>query len=300
MAFWSKRATGGTTADVPLTAPPSEGHGILRRGLAFAGVGVLGAFAGVTLRPARALPMSPEITDMTWMDVRDAVARGVTTVIVPSGGLEQNGPHMIIGKHDYIVRWAANRIAGELTNTLVTPVVSYVPEGDYEPATMNMVLPGTLGVPVPVFEAVLEGIARSLKHAGFKTICMIADHGPSVAPQGRVAARLTAEWRDAGVRVLGVDSYYADAAETAYLTSQGDTPETMGGHASISDTSELMAVHPAGVDLARLPLLAITLRAEGSGGDPSRSTIARGDAMMALKVAAAVKQIRAGMQSVQG
>jgi creatinine amidohydrolase/Fe(II)-dependent formamide hydrolase-like protein len=74
----------------------------------------------------------------------------------------------------------------------------------------------------------------------------------------------------------------------------------MDGHASISDTSELMAVHPAGVDLTRLPLLKIKLRAEGADGDPSRSTIARGDAMMALKVNAAVAQIRAGMQSAQG
>ena len=67
--------------------------------------------------------------------------------IVPTGGIEQNGPHMVLGKHDYIVRQAADRIAHELGHTLVTPVVSFVPEGDYDPPSGNMLFPGTLGVP---------------------------------------------------------------------------------------------------------------------------------------------------------
>jgi creatinine amidohydrolase/Fe(II)-dependent formamide hydrolase-like protein len=143
-------------------------------------------------------------------------------------------------------------------------------------------------VPPEVFAAVLEGIARSLKDAGFQNICFIADHGPSIAPQAAAAARLTQEWGSGGPRVIAVDSYYADAAETAYLRSLGESDAAIGEHATIADTSELMAVHPEGVDLSRL-------KSSGGGlgvvGDPARSTIARGDAMMALKVRAAVAQI---------
>src|SRR5229473_7140987 len=88
----------------------------------------------VTQRPLTApLPDTVEIADMTWVEVRSAIARGYTTVIVPSGGIEQNGPHMILGKHDYIVGWAAAEIAKELGQTLVAPVIPYVPEGDYDP-----------------------------------------------------------------------------------------------------------------------------------------------------------------------
>jgi creatinine amidohydrolase/Fe(II)-dependent formamide hydrolase-like protein len=262
-----------------------------RRVLAFAGAGALGvAFAGWR-QPAQALATTREIADMTWIEVRDAISAGLRTAIVPSGGLEQNGPHMVIAKHDYIVRWAARRIAAELGDALVAPVISYVPQGDYDPPTGNMQWPGTLGVPPAVFAGVLEGVARSLKSAGFQTICFIADHGPSIAPQAEVAAKLTKEWGEAP-RVLAIDSYYADAAETAYLRGQGETDATIGEHATIADTSELMAVHPDGVDLSRL-----TSGSPGQGvvGDPRRSTIARGDAMMALKVQAAVAQIRAGM-----
>ena len=266
---------------------------LTRRALALGGVGALGVAAVASRQPARALGRPVEISDMTWVEVRDAVAAGARTVIVPSGGIEETGPHMITGKHDRIVGWAARRIAAQLGDALVAPVISYVPQGDYDPPSGNLKFPGTIGVPPAVFEGVLDGIARSLKLSGFRTICFIADHGPSVAPQGAVAARLSREWAADGVQVAAVDSYYADAAETAFLTAQGETAAAIGEHATISDTSELMAVYPDGVDLSRLSGRLSSFPDVGVFGDPRRSTIAYGDAMMALKVNAAVAQIRA-------
>ena len=60
-----------------------------------------------------------EMKDMTWEDVRGVIAGGATTVIVPTGGIEQNGPHMVLAKHDHIVGHAAKRIASELGRTVV-------------------------------------------------------------------------------------------------------------------------------------------------------------------------------------
>lgn len=272
-----------------------RGTGVRRRGMFWgAGLATAGVLAAAGWRrPAQALTTTREITDMTWLEVRDAVAAGFRTAIVPTGGLEQNGPHMIIGKHDRIVAWAARRIAAELGDALVAPVVSYVPEGDYEPRTGNMQWPGTVGVPPAVFGAVLEGIARSLKAGGFGAVCFISDHGPSQAPQAEAAARLTREWGDKGPKVVSVGSYFADAAETAFLKGQGETAEAIGQHATIADTSELMAVHPGGVDLSRIPAGQGASGGLGSFGDARRSTIARGDALMKIKVDAAVAEIRA-------
>ena len=279
---------------------PVSRWSLSRRTLALAGAGAVGAVFAGARRPALALSLTREITDMTWMEVRDAVSAGARTAIVPSGGLEENGPHMIIGKHDYIVTWAARRIANELGNALIVPTISYVPEGNYDPPSNNLLFPGTVGVPPAIFAGILEGIARSLKLTGFDTICFIADHGLSIAPQAEVAAKLSAEWAGNGPKVLAIDSYFADAAETAYLHSQGETDAAIGQHATLSDTSELMAVHPEGVDLSRLPSNPSSFAALGSFGDPRRSSIPRGEAMMALKVSAAVAQIRAATRSAAG
>jgi creatinine amidohydrolase/Fe(II)-dependent formamide hydrolase-like protein len=247
-------------------------------------------------RPLTApLPNTLKLADMTWVEVRSAIDHGYTRVIVPSGGIEQNGPHMILGKHDHIVGFTSERIASELGNTLIAPVVSFVPQGDYAPPSGNLKFSGTIGVSDGVFASLLEGIARSLKLAGFKTICFIADHGGSAKAQADLAARLTREWAVDGVKVISIDDYYfaAGEAQTKYLEGQGETPATIGQHAGITDTSELMAVYPAGVDLDRLAQLPFSLQATGFDGDPRRASAERGKALLELKVQAAVQQIRA-------
>jgi creatinine amidohydrolase len=264
-----------------------------RRSLAWG----VAALTGVPLlaRLASGASAGPiEIADMRWTDVAEAIARGTRTAIVPTGGLEQNGPHMIIGKHDRVVRWAACRLATELGHALVAPVVSYVPEGDYDPPSGNMGVPGALGVSPAVFEGVLDGIARSLKAGGFTTICFMSDHGGSVKPQAAVAARLNEEWRGI-VRVIDVSAYYSDELESSYLRSQGETEATMGQHGGIADTSELMAAYPEGVDMARLPTSPDDLARLGASGDPRRATLERGQALMQLRIDAAARQVRAAM-----
>ena len=210
------------------------------------------------------MPNTVNMADMTWVEVRSAIERGYTIAIVPTGGIEQNGPHMVLGKHNFIVQKTTNRIAHELGNALVAPVVSYVPEGNYDPPNGNMLFPGTLGVPETAFVAVLEGIARSLKSAGFKTICFIGDHGGSQAAQAAVALKLSHEWADQNMTVLHVADYYnVEKPQTEYLREKGETPTTIGGHAGIMDTSELLAVYPQGVDLARLK--SVPLHSEPTG-----------------------------------
>ena len=70
------------------------------------------------------------IEDLTWTEVRDAIAAGRTTAIYYAGSTEQNGPHMALGKHNFIAHHAAGRIAEQLGNALVYPVLPFAPTGD--------------------------------------------------------------------------------------------------------------------------------------------------------------------------
>src|SRR5580704_4880724 len=129
---------------MPAAPPrPPRRYSLLK--LALAGVAGLAVALVAVQRPLTAtLPDTVQIADMTWVEVRSALARGYATVIVPSGGIEQNGPHMVLGKHDFIVGWSAVEIAKELGRTLVAPVVPYVPEGDYDPQTGQLRFTGTI------------------------------------------------------------------------------------------------------------------------------------------------------------
>ena len=109
------------------------------------------------------------LEDLTWTEIRDRIKRG-TTVIVPIGGTEQNGPHMAVGKHNIRVKALSEKIARTLGNTLVAPVLAYVPEGQVSPPTGHMRFPGTLTVPDDVFQKNVEYAARSLKAHGFRNI----------------------------------------------------------------------------------------------------------------------------------
>jgi creatinine amidohydrolase len=255
------------------------------------------AFSQTTLTAP--MPDTVDMAEMTWVEVRSAIDRGYTVAIVPTGGIEQNGPHMVLGKHDYIVRRAASRIAKELGRTLVTPVVSFVPEGSYDPPSGNMQFPGTLGVPEPVFAQVLEGIARSLKSAGFKTICFVGDHGGNQASQAAVAFKLNGEWSGQATTVLHVADYYVDEAQIKYLRENGETAGTIGSHAGLIDTSELLSVHPQGVDLSRLAALPSNSEPTGHSGDPIRASADYGKDLLKIRINAAVRQIRAALTDRQ-
>src|SRR5687767_1564097 len=107
------------------------------------------------------------------MDVRDALKAGKTTVIIPTGGIEPNGPWLVTGKHNYVLRANCEAIARKLGNALCAPTIEYVPEGNLDPPDSHMRSPGTISMRVPTFEAMLTDVAHSLKMHGFQNIIFI-------------------------------------------------------------------------------------------------------------------------------
>jgi len=97
-------------------------------------------------------PASVFVEDLTLTELRELIAAGKSTVIIPIGGTEQNGPHMAIGKHNVRVKLLAGRIAAALGTALVAPVLSYVPEGRLDPPTGHMRFPGSITVPEVAFK----------------------------------------------------------------------------------------------------------------------------------------------------
>src|SRR6186997_1689929 len=206
------------------------------------------------------------LEELTWPEVRDAIHAGKTTIIFPTGGTEQNGPHMVLGKHNFIVKHTSERIARKLGNALVAPVLAYVPEGSIDPPEGHMHYPGTITLPDEYFMKVAEYAARSFKVNGFKNIVLIGDSGPNQKGLQAVASMLNKEWAGTDVRVHFIPEYYNENGFRAWLHTQGEKDQDIGTHAGISDTSQLMALNPAWIRKDKLAAAAGDRKATGVSG----------------------------------
>jgi len=214
------------------------------------------------------------LEELTWTELRDLIGAETTTIIVPVGGTEQNGPHMTLGKHNARVKILSEKIARALGNTLVAPIIAYVPEGRLSPATGHMRFPGTLTIPDETFQKVLEYAARSFKAHGFRDIVFLGDHGGTQAGQKTVAGRLNREWAATPVRVHAVEEYYlaTDVEFPRLLSERGYRKGELGLHAGLTDTSLMLAVDPRMVRAGRLRPDSWPAGASGVSGDPTRAS----------------------------
>ena len=253
-------------------------------------------FAGCLATQAVAqAPRSVFLEDLTWTELRDQIRSGKTTIIIPVGGVEQSGPDIALGKHDVRARLLAGRIAGELGNAIVAPVVAYVPEGSISPPTAHMRFPGTITVPPEVFRQMLVSAALSFQLHGFKDVVLVGDHGGYQADLKAVADQLNRKWAGSGTRAHFVAEYY-QATQTAYvaaLRGRGYSAAEIGTHAGLADTSLMLALDPRQVREQGLKAGDRLGEAYGVHGDPRRSTAQLGRLGVDEIVRETVKAVRA-------
>lgn len=254
-------------------------------------VALLAAWLVFVTAPASAQPRSVWVDDLTWMEVRDAIAGGKTTAIVIVGSSEQNGPHMAIGKHNFIVRHCAEQIAGRLGDALVYPVIPFAITGDAAAKSAHMRFPGSVTLSPDVFAGVVRAVAQSALAAGFKLVAVMGDHGGGQEEMARVAQALDAQSRRSGARVLHVDDFYAkaDAQFDELMAKRGIASKEL--HAGIPDTSAIIFL---GADAwIRKDRIAAASEANGVQGTPSLATAELGKLYLDMKIEGAVSQIRA-------
>jgi creatinine amidohydrolase/Fe(II)-dependent formamide hydrolase-like protein len=232
------------------------------------------------------------LEDLTWTEVRDAVKAGRTTILVPIGGTEQSGPHIALGKHNVRARLLAGRIAENLGNALVAPVIAYVPEGSVSQPTGHMRFPGTISVPDDVFEQTLESAARGFRLHGFRDVVFLGDHGGYRKSIAKAAGALNREWAKTPVRAHAMDEYYhaATVEFAGLLEARGLTAAEIGNHAGSADTSLAMATDPTLVRTGRLK--SPMGKTDGVDGDPRKSTAELGRQGLELIVAKTADAIR--------
>jgi len=237
------------------------------------------------------------LEELTSPEVAAAIRAGKTTILVPIGGTEQNGPHMVLGKHNVRAKALAGTIARELGDALVAPVIAYVPEGGVNPPTGHMRYPGTITVPADVYRKVLESAARSFRLAGFRNIVFMGDHGDYQKDNEIVARQLDREWANTPARVFAIVEYYRAASDgyARILRQRGYSDAEIGLHAGLADTSLALAVDPRLVRADQLQSRQGTPPPPGVSGDPRRATAELGKPGIDMIVNQTVMAIRAAV-----
>jgi creatinine amidohydrolase len=225
------------------------------------------------------------LENMTWQEVRDALKNGSTRILIPTAGTEQNGPHVVLGKHHCVVRHTAEEIAYKIRKTLVAPVIDYAPE---EP---HMAYPGTISLSDDTFYDLLKDTVTSLKTHGFKNIYLLGDSYGNQPPQEELVEDLGEDFAEEGVRLASLHDYYAANGQVEWLMRKGYSAEEIGGHAGIRDTSEMLAACPEGVRREKTKDYTVG-DDSGANGRATQASAAIGRKMLSLKVRAAVNEIK--------
>lgn len=226
--------------------------------------------------------------ELTWTEIQKAQKKGYDTVIIPTGGTEQNGAHVVTGKHNYVVRHAAGEIARKAGRALVAPVIAYVPEDQH----INY--PGTIHIPEKLYQQVLLAAGDSFAANGFKHVFFLGDSFGNQAGQEKAAEALEKKWAEKGVIARSLNKYYdyKENGQVAYLLDEGYTPQQIGGHAGIRDTSELMFVEAKAVRKGGGIVPPPDGKPAGHDGDYKEASKKTGKKMLELKINAGVREIK--------
>ncbi len=179
-----------------------------------------------------------EFDMMTWPEVKQALADGKTTALIYTGGVEQRGPQVVNGLHNFVVQYVVREIALRLGNAIAMPVLNFTPNN----ATAD--LPGTIGLTNEILGLVLERIADQTITNGFKNVILMGDHGGGQGAgadnvYAAVARKLDDKYSGKGIHIYYCDACYKGAHDAfdAYLVKQGLPASS---HAGLADTSEAL------------------------------------------------------------
>lgn len=247
---------------------------------------------------AQAPPSTVFLEALTWVEIQDRMDDGATTVIIATAGTEQKGPHMVMGEHKYVLEYTTDKIARALGNALVSPIITYVPEGEWgEEPTGHMRMPGTISMPEEWFVDLLLHTGRSHEASGFRDIIFLGDSGGNQSGMETAVETLNEEWAGTDARAHFIEDYYGKSGDDArrYITEELGIPaDEIGGHAGITDTSQMWFVNEQHI---REDALADGGGFEGSGssGNPTLASPEIGRQILDIKIANALAEIRASL-----
>jgi creatinine amidohydrolase len=186
----------------------------------------------------RQMRAQPEVrwSERRWPEI-DALDRNETVLLLPTGAIEQHGPHLPVDTDIHTALELSLRAAAAAAGpTLVLPPVWW---GN---SPHHMAFPGTLSLRVETFADLIRDLCVSVHHHGFRRVLIVNGHGGNAANLAATALRLSDEH---GIFVATA-SYWSLVATD--LRRIGTSPIGGMGHACEMETSLQLRFRPERVD----------------------------------------------------
>jgi creatinine amidohydrolase len=186
-------------------------------------------------------PPTVFLGEMTSPEVESFLAAHADrpTIIVPVGSTEQHGPHGPLLTDALIPQEVASRVAPRV-GALVAPTINY--SLSYPHAGFT----GVVHIRIPTFMALIEDLCLSLATMGFRRIVFLNGHYDNTYAIAYACAN-AADRMPAGARAFPIN--YWDGMTPAEAGEFFDPSN--GLHANRGETSAVLAINPALVDMER-------------------------------------------------
>lgn len=175
--------------------------------------------------------MTKLLQNMTWQEAKEAFET-IKIAIIPTGSIEQHGPHLPLGT-DYIIADFLAKEVSKKTEAIVTPTI---PIGF---AAYHQDFEGTLSIPTNVLSAYYQNVADSLILYGVTHIFFINGHGGN----GTALTDVCRNLRDRGISAAYIQWFQ--------ITDGLKSEWGLTGHGDVSETSLMLAISPENVYLKK-------------------------------------------------
>lgn len=177
-----------------------------------------------------------KLAELTWQDARDLDREIV--VVIPTGSLEQHGPHLPLFTDSILATYAAEQVERQRPDRiLLTPTLWLGASGHH------LAFAGSLSASFSAYMGAIASIVDSLWPHGFRKFYIVNGHGGNAEPNGMVLRELKAKFLTG---IFGHSGYFAFGERAAADVMTG--PWKFIRHACEAEASLMLHVRP---DLVR-------------------------------------------------
>jgi len=188
--------------------------------------------------------------DLTWEEFRDRATTSV--LLLPIGAVEQHGPHLPLDTDTVVPTALALAVASRLP-AIVAPTFAYGYKS--QPNTGGGVsFPGTVSFDGATLTACVRDVVRDLVRQGIRSIAVINGNYENTyfAIEG-IDLALRDSGRPPGTKVLHVNWWEQLTARDLDEVFAGTFPGWEAEHAGVVETSLMLHLDPARVEVDRIP-----------------------------------------------